>query len=89
MVQSSLASPYVNAREKSLAERFTRVNETTVEYEFTVNDLGTFTDEIATMLPMTLVDGLLYEYSCHKGNYMMTNLLRGERTQEMDALKIK
>ena len=59
MVQSFLASPYVSAREKSLAERFTRVNETIVKYEFTINDLGTFTEEIAAMLPMTLVDGLL------------------------------
>ena len=89
MVQSFLASPYGNAREKSLAERFTRVNETTVEYEFTVNDTGTFTDEITAILPMTLVDGLLYEYSCHKGNYRMINLLRGERRQEMDVLKIE
>ena len=38
MVQSFLASPYGNAREKSLTERFTRINETTVEYEFTIND---------------------------------------------------
>ena len=41
MVQSFLASPYGNAREKSLTERFTRINETTVEYEFTINDPGT------------------------------------------------
>ena len=89
MVQSFLASPYGNAREKSLTERFTRVNETTVEYEFTINDPGTFTDRITAMVPMTRVDGLLYEYSCHEGNYGMTNLLRGERRQEMDALGIE
>ena len=70
-------------------ERFTRVNETTVEYEFTINDPGTFTDRITAMVPMTRVDGLLYEYSCHEGNYGMTNLLRGERRQEMDALGIE
>ena len=52
MVQSFLASPYGNAREKSLTERFTRVNETTVEYEFTINDPGTFTDKITAMVPM-------------------------------------
>ena len=89
MVQSFLASPYGNAREKSLTERFTRVNETTVEYEFTIDDPGTFTDKITAMVPMTRVDGLLYEYSCHEGNYGMTNLLRGERRQEMDALGIE
>jgi len=89
MVQSFLASPYGNAHEKSLTERFTRVSESTVEYEFTINDPGTFTDRITAMVPMTKVDGLLYEYSCHEGNYGMTNLLRGERRQEMDALGIE
>ena len=38
--------------------------------------------------PMTRVDGLLYEYSCHEGNYGMANMIRGERRQELDALGI-
>jgi hypothetical protein len=31
---------------------------------------------------MTKVDGLLYEYACHEGNYGMENILRGARVQE-------
>jgi hypothetical protein len=75
--------------DKFLTERYTRVNDATVEYEFTVDDPGTFTDKITAMVPMTKVDGLLYEYACHEGNYGMTNLLRGERRQEMDTKGIQ
>jgi hypothetical protein len=89
MTQSFLSSPYGNANDKFLTERFTRVSESTIEYEFTIDDPSTFTDKITAMVPMTKVDGLIYEYSCHEGNYGMINLLRGERRQEMDALGLE
>jgi hypothetical protein len=34
------------------------------------------------MVPMAKVDGLMYEYACHEGNYGMMNILRGERMAE-------
>ena len=89
MTQSLIGSSSGDSYDKFLTERFTRVNDATVEYEFTVDDPGTFTDKITAMVPMTKVDGLLYEYACHEGNYGMTNLLRGERRQEMDAQGIQ
>ena len=88
MTQSFISSPYGDSMDKSLTERFTRVNESTLEYEFTVDDPSTFTDKITAMVPMTKIEGLLYEYSCHEGNYGMANLLRGERRQEMDDLGV-
>jgi hypothetical protein len=85
LTQSFNASPNGNSYHKTLTERFTRVGENTVEYEFTIDDPGTFTDKITVMIPMTEVEGLLYEYACHEGNYGMTNLLRGARREEADA----
>ncbi len=67
---------------KLLTERFTRVDELTVDYEFTVEDPATFTDRFTGIVPMTKVGGLLYEYACHEGNYGMVNILRGARAQE-------
>ena len=32
---------------------------------------------------MAKVDGQLYEYACHEGNYGMVNILRGERISEL------
>lgn len=75
-------SVFGDAYDKLLIEKFTRVNEFTVDYEFTVDDPGTFTDKITARIPMAKVDGLMYEYACHEGNYGMKNILRGERIME-------
>ena len=73
------------AEEKLLTERFTRTDDYTVEYEFTVEDPGTFQDRVTAMIPMAKVDGQIYEYACHEGNYGMVNLLRGERMTEAEG----
>lgn len=78
-------SVFGSAIDKVLTERFTRVDEFTVNYEFTVDDPSTFTDKITVLLPMAKVDGLMYEYACHEGNYGMVNILRGERMEEQRA----
>ena len=65
-----------------LTERFTRTAHDTVEYTFTIDDPSTFTDKITAIVPMTKIDGQLYEFACHEGNYSMTNILRGERELE-------
>lgn len=75
-------SRFGNARDKTLTERFTRTNDYTVEYQWTLEDPSTFTDKIIATMPMTKVAGTLYEYGCHEGNYGMLNILRGERAQE-------
>lgn len=75
-------SVFGDASDKVLTERFTRVDPFTVDYEFTVNDPSTFTDKIVARIPMSKVDGQMYEYACHEGNYGMVNILRGERMAE-------
>ena len=78
-------SRYGDATEKKLSERFTRTGPYTIQYEWTLDDPATFTDKITATLPMTKVDGQLYEYGCHEGNYGMLNILRGERVSERRA----
>ena len=78
-------SRYGNAKDKTLTERFTRVNAVTIDYEWTLEDPSTFTDKITAIMPITKVAGQLYEYGCHEGNYGMINILRGERMQELRA----
>ena len=72
-------SVFGSAKDKFLTERFTRTDEFTVDYEFTVEDPSTFKDKIVARIPMRQVDGQMYEYACHEGNYGMTNILRAER----------
>ena len=79
------AAPLGTAYDKFLTERFTRIGPYTINYEFTIEDPATFTDKISVLVPMAKVDGLLYEYACHEGNYGLLNTLRGARQEERDA----
>jgi len=36
-------------------------------------------------IPMTQVQGPLYEYACHEGNYGLPNILAGHRQEEREA----
>ena len=65
-----------------LVERFTRVDAGTLDYQFTVDDPGSFTRSWTAAVPMTKTEGPIYEYACHEGNYGMTNLLSGARAEE-------
>jgi hypothetical protein len=65
-----------------LTERFTRADAKTLLYEFTVDDPGSFVRPWTAVLPMSKTDDQIYEYACHEGNYAMTGILRGARSQE-------
>jgi hypothetical protein len=66
-------------------ERFTRVDVDTMDYQFTVEDPSTFTATWTASIPMTKVEGPLFEYACHEGNYGLTNILAGHRMEEAAA----
>ena len=65
-----------------LVERFTRVAEDRIDYRFTVEDASVYTDDWTVALPMTRIDGPLFEYACHEGNHALPNMLRGARAAE-------
>ena len=76
-----------SAQQLHLEERFTRVDDGTLMYEFTVNDAASFVRSFSGRLPMNASDLPLYEYACHEGNYGMENLLRGARAEERQPLE--
>ena len=65
-----------------LVERFTRIDEGTLEYEFTVNDPMTWVRPWTVNLPMVKNELPLFEYACHEGNYSMETMLTGARADE-------
>ncbi len=74
-----------------LVERFTRVSEDTIDYEFTMSDPDMFTRPWTALVPMTtdqasrgVTSGPLYEYACHEGNYGLLNIMRGARVEELE-----
>lgn len=65
-----------------VTERLTRADDDTINYEFTVEDPLVWSEPIRGEVPFERLDGLLYEYACHEGNYAMENVLRGARAEE-------
>ena len=63
-------------------ERFSRVAEETVLYQFRIEDPATYTEPWGGDNPMTAQHDRLFEYACHEGNYALANILSGARYQE-------
>ena len=69
----------------TVTERFSRLDENTLLYKFTVNDPEMYSRPWTGELPMNSVKDMIYEYACHEGNYAMPGILAGGRRQEMEA----
>ena len=65
-----------------ITERFNRVGDGTIVYGFTIDDPTTYTQPWGGELPFRRLDDLLYEYSCHEGNYALEGILSGARYLE-------
>ena len=65
-----------------VVERFARTGPGKIDYQYTVDDPATYTRLWTVSVPMTSIEGPLYEYACHEGNYAMTDILAGARAQE-------
>jgi hypothetical protein len=70
-----------------IVERFTRVDEDTLLYHFTVDDPTTWARSWSAEIPMKKIVGPVFEYACHEGNYGIAAILSGARAEERSALK--
>ena len=70
------------AEHLKLVERFTRVDATTLDYQFTVDDATTFVRPWTASVPYLNIGEQLFEYACHEGNYGMEGILSGARVEE-------
>ena len=73
--------PYSSA-EMKVTERFSRMREDAVLYEFMVDDPSTYAEPWGGQIPMTTMPDQMYEYACQEGNYALSAVLSGARYQE-------
>ena len=74
---------YLSSDKLRVIERFSRVDQETLLYEFEVDDPTTYTEPWGGEIPMkALKNSKLYEYACHEGNYSMAGILSGARYRE-------
>ena len=67
-------------------ERWTRVDDDTILYEFEVDDPRTYSEPWGGQIPWERFDQQVLEYDCHEGNYAVENSMRGARYQESQAV---
>ena len=80
MQQSSTAI----SKNGKVTERFTRYSDTEIVYRFTVEDADLYSQPWTAELSFHAIEGQLYEYACHEGNYSMAGILAGARRLEVD-----
>jgi hypothetical protein len=74
-------------RNLHLVERFTRLDDRRLLYQFTVDDPTVWARPWTAEVPMTRVDGFVMEYGCHEGNYGLANILSAARAEERDRVR--
>ncbi len=67
-----------------VTERFTRLNENELLYQFTVSDPDIYTEDWQGEMTLRKSEGPIYEYACHEGNYALPNILAGARQEEQE-----
>jgi hypothetical protein len=69
-----------------ITERFTRISDMQILYEFEVNDPTVYTSVYKGQMSLTKLKDRLYEYACHEGNYGLHNILEGGRNNDRKGI---
>src|SRR5262245_48543755 len=67
-----------------VVERFSRLPDGNLLYQFTVNDPTTWDRAWSGEYPWRATTESLYEYACHEANYAMSNVLSGARLRDKE-----
>jgi hypothetical protein len=79
---------YISQNAKVI-ERFTRTAAQQIFYEFSVEDPEVYSQTWRAEMVLNAVDGHIYEYACHEGNYALPGILAGARADERSAATAK
>lgn len=74
-----------SAEQLHVVERFTRTDQHSIQYRFTVEDPETWATSWTAEIPFKTTAERMFEFACHEGNYAMTGILRGARVAEREA----
>lgn len=68
-----------------LVERFTRVDEDTISYQFTVTDPTTWSRPWTAETPWPRIEPPLFEFACHEQNYGLINVVTGAQIRATEG----
>jgi hypothetical protein len=68
-----------------VVERFTRVSDNELLYQYTVEDPTTYTAPWLAEYSLYRTSQRMFEHACHEGNYSLPNILRAQRMKDARA----
>ena len=81
-LRTFFAASYMLSPDAKVTERFSRVADGQILYEFSVNDPKLFSQVWKAEMVFNTAKGKLYEYACHEGNYALPGILAGARKND-------
>lgn len=70
-----------------VTERFTRVAENELLYQYTVEDPAIYTAPWLAEYSLYRTDMRMFEHACHEGNYSLPHILQAQRVKDAKAVK--
>lgn len=81
-LRTFFANSFYLSTDAVVEERFTRVADDQILYEFAVTDPKMFTQTWKAEMAFNASSGDLHEYACHEGNYALPGILAGARRND-------
>jgi hypothetical protein len=75
-------SDLVVPAESKVIERFTRLSENELLYQYTIEDPKAYSAPWLAEYSLYRTDQRMFEHACHEGNYSLPNILKGARVAD-------
>lgn len=73
------------SQDLKVTERFSLADDTTIDYQFTIEDKATWDTPWKGQIAIKKADGEIWEYACHEGNYGLRHILSAARVEDAAA----
>ena len=84
-LRPGIPTTFFVSKDAKVTERFTRISDQQILYQFTVDDPKVYTRTWRGEMPLNAAKGPVYEYACHEGNYALPGILGGARQAEREG----
>jgi hypothetical protein len=80
---------FIVSKEATVIERYTRISDKELLYQFTVVDPKVYTAPWLAEFSIYKTDQRMFEHACHEGNYSVPNILRAARVKDERDAKVQ
>jgi len=81
-LRTFFSASYLLSSDAKVVEKFSRISDSEILYEFTVNDPKLFSQPWRAEMIFNRSEHPAYEYACHEGNHALPGILAGARLND-------